>query len=145
MYKDIPQDANLVEVYKTYTNQLYERIQQALNGANSIFLDVDTKLDLTIPKLKNDDKLLNRTVYLWTIKLTSQIQSNLDALVDIFNGYSLIDFKTGMPTGHLTLWSPHRLTIDDVYLTKLNNNYKSANELLDRLFSYLQPYAIKEG
>ena len=140
MYKDIPSDGDLVAIYQTYTQQIYDRIKQALKGVDKIFMTVDdSELDLAIPKVPFPNAL-NRPVYLWTIKVITQLQSNLNALIKIFNGYSLISFETGESTPFIELWIPHRLVLDETYHTKLNNDFKSANKLLDRLFDYLNPY-----
>lgn len=140
MYKDIPSDGDLVEIYQTYTQQIYDRINQALEGVDKIFMTVDdSELDLTIPGVPYPNAL-NRPAYLWTIKVITQLQSNLNALVKIFNDYSLISFDTGGTTPFIKLWVPHRLVLDETYYTKLNDDFKSANNLLDRLFDYLQPY-----
>lgn len=140
MYQDIPRNGRLVDVYLSYTQQLYNRIRQAVKGVDSVFMeDSEAKLDLTIPPL-NDPGYLDRAMRSWTIKVTSQIQRNLDVLVDIFNGYALIDYTTGETIKYLELWSPRQLVLDETYYNKLNNNYKSANALLDRLFGYLKPY-----
>lgn len=140
MYQDIPRNGRLVDVYLSYTQQLYNRIRQAVKGVDNVFMEnSEAKLDLTIPPL-NDPGYLDRAMRSWTIKVTSQIQRNLDVLVDIFNGYALIDYTTGETIKYLELWSPRQLVLDETYYNKLNNNYKSANALLDRLFGYLKPY-----
>lgn len=140
MYQDIPRNGRLVDVYLSYTQQLYNRIRQAVKGVDNVFMEnSEAKLDLTIPPL-NDPGYLDRAMRSWTIKVTSQIQRNLDVLVDIFNGYALIDYTTGETIKYLELWSPRQLVLDETYYDKLNNNYKSANALLDRLFGYLKPY-----
>lgn len=140
MYQDIPRNGRLVDVYLSYTQQLYNRIRQAVKGVDNVFMEnSEAKLDLTIPPL-NDPGYLDRAMRSWTIKVTSQIQRNLDVLVDIFNGYALIDYTTGETIKYLYLWSPRQLVLDETYYDKLNNNYKSANALLDRLFGYLKPY-----
>lgn len=140
MYKDIPSDGDLVAIYQTYTQQIYDRIKQALEGVDKIFMTVDdSELDLTIPRVPYPNAL-NRPIYLWTIKVITQLQSNLNALIKIFNGYSLISFDTGGVTPSIELWIPHRLVLDETYYTKLNDNFKSADNLLDRLFDYLKPY-----
>ena len=140
MYQDIPRNGRLVDVYLSYTKQLYSRIRQAVKGVDNVFMEnSEAKLDLTIPPL-NDPGYLDRSMRSWTIKVTSQIQHNLDVLVDIFNGYALIDYTTGETIKYLELWSPRQLVLDETYYDKLNNNYKSANALLDRLFGYLNPY-----
>lgn len=140
MYQDIPRNGRLVDIYLSYTQQLYSRIRQAVKGVDSVFMeDSEAKLDLTILPL-NDPGYLDRSMRSWTIKVTSQIQRNLDVLVDIFNGYALIDYTTGETIKYLELWSPRQLVLDENYYDKLNNNYKSANALLDRLFGYLKPY-----
>ena len=140
MYQDIPRNGRLVDIYLSYTQQLYSRIRQAVKGVDSVFMeDSEAKLDLTILPL-NDPGNLDRSMRSWTIKVTSQIQRNLDVLVDIFNGYALIDYTTGETIKYLELWSPRQLVLDENYYDKLNNNYKSANALLDRLFGYLKPY-----
>ena len=145
MYMDIPSDGDLVAIYQTYTQQIYDRIKQALEGVNKIFMTVDdSELDLTIPRVPYPNAL-NRPAYLWTIKVITQLQGNLNALIKVFNGYSLISFDTGEATPFIKLWVPHRLVLDETYYTELNDDFKSANELLDRLFNYLKPYIKKEG
>ena len=103
-------------------------------------MDVDEQFNLKIPVLDNPGNKLNRSVYLWTIKLARQLQSNLNLLVDVYNAHELIDEITDQDTDYLVLWLPERLTLDPLYYEQLNSNFKSANALLDRLLSYVKIY-----
>lgn len=139
-YQDIPTNSELISTYTTYTQQVYDKISFLVKAVNGIFMDVDEQFNLKIPVLDNPGNKLNRSVYLWTIKLTRQLQSNLNLLVDVYNAHELIDEITDQATDYLVLWLPERLTLDPLYYEQLNSNFKSANALLDRLLSYVKIY-----
>ena len=139
-YQDIPTNSELISTYTTYTQQVYDKISFLVKAVNGIFMDVDEQFNLKIPVLDNPGNKLNRSVYLWTIRLTRQLQSNLNLLVDVYNAHELIDEITDQDTDYLVLWLPERLTLDPLYYEQLNSNFKSANALLDRLLSYVKIY-----
>lgn len=139
-YQDIPTNSELISTYTTYTQQVYDKISFLVKAVNGIFMDVDEQFNLKIPVLDNPGNKLNRSVYLWTIKLTRQLQSNLNLLVDVYNAHELIDEITDQNTDYLVLWLPERLVLDLLYYEQLNSNFKSANKLLDRLLSYVKIY-----
>ena len=139
-YQDIPTNSELISTYTNYTQQVYDKIAFLVNAVSNTFMDVDEQFNLKIPVLDNPGNKLNRSVYLWTIKLTRQLQSNLNLLVDVYNAHELIDEITDQNTDYLVLWLPERLVLDLLYYEKLNSNFKSANALLDRLLSYVKIY-----
>lgn len=139
-YQDIPINSELISTYTNYTQQVYDKIAFLVNTVNNTFMDVDEQFNLKIPVLDNPGNKLNRSVYLWTIKLTRQLQSNLNLLVDVYNAHELIDEITDQNTDYLVLWLPERLVLDLLYYEQLNSNFKSANALLDRLLSYVKIY-----
>lgn len=139
-YQDIPINSELISTYTNYTQQVYDKIAFLVNTVSNTFMDVDEQFNLKIPVLDNPGNKLNRSVYLWTIKLTRQLQSNLNLLVDVYNAHELIDEITDQNTDYLVLWLPERLTLDPLYYEQLNSNFKSANALLDRLLSYVRIY-----
>lgn len=139
-YQDIPTNSELISTYTNYTQQVYDKIAFLVNTVSNTFMDVDEQFNLKIPVLDNPGNKLNRSVYLWTIKLTRQLQSNLNLLVDVYNAHELIDEITDQDTDYLVLWLPERLVLDLLYYEKLNSNFKSANALLDRLLSYVKIY-----
>nr|DAH66209.1 MAG TPA: hypothetical protein [Caudoviricetes sp.] len=139
-YQDIPTNSELISTYTNYTQQVYDKIAFLVNTVSNTFMDVDEQFNLKIPVLDNPGNKLNRSVYLWTIKLTKQLQSNLNLLVDVYNDHELIDEITDQDTDYLVLWLPERLTLDPLYYEQLNSNFKSANALLDRLLSYVKIY-----
>lgn len=139
-YQDIPTNSELISTYTNYTQQVYDKIAFLVNTVNNTFMDVDEQFNLKIPVLDNPGNKLNRSVYLWTIKLTRQLQSNLNLLVDVYNAHELIDEITDQDTDYLVLWLPERLVLDPLYYEQLNSNFKSANALLDRLLSYVKIY-----
>ena len=139
-YQDIPTNSELISTYTTYTQQVYDKIAFLVNAVSNTFMDVDEQFNLKMPVLDNPGNKLNRSVYLWTIKLTRQLQSNLNLLVDVYNAHELIDEITDQNTDYLVLWLPERLVLDLLYYEQLNSNFKSANALLDRLLSYVKTY-----
>lgn len=139
-YQDIPTNSELISTYTNYTQQVYDKIAFLVNTVNNTFMDVDEQFNLKIPVLDNPGNKLNRSVYLWTIRLTRQLQSNLNLLVDVYNAHKLIDEITDQDTDYLVLWLPERLMLDPLYYEQLNSNFKSANALLDRLLSYVKIY-----
>lgn len=139
-YQDIPINSELISTYTNYTQQVYDKIAFLVNTVNNTFMDVDEQFNLKIPVLDNPGNKLNRSVYLWTIRLTRQLQSNLNLLVDVYNAHELIDEITDQDTDYLVLWLPERLMLDPLYYEQLNSNFKSANALLDRLLSYVKIY-----
>jgi hypothetical protein len=139
-YQDIPTNSELISTYTNYTQQVYDKIAFLVNAVSNTFMDVDEQFNLKIPVLDNPGNKLNRSVYLWTIKLTRQLQSNLNLLVDVYNAHELIDEITDQDTDYLVLWLPERLVLDPLYYEQLNSNFKSANALLDRLLSYVKIY-----
>lgn len=139
-YQDIPTNSELISTYTNYTQQVYDKIAFLVNAVSNTFMDVDEQFNLKIPVLDNPGNKLNRSVYLWTIKLTRQLQSNLNLLVDVYNAHELVDEITDQNTDYLVLWLPERLVLDLLYYEQLNSNFKSANALLDRLLSYVKIY-----
>lgn len=139
-YQDIPTNSELIPTYTTYTQQVYDKISFLVKAVNGIFMDVDEQFNLKISVLDNPGNKLNRSVYLWTIRMTRQLQSNLNLLVDVYNAHELIDEITDQNTDYLVLWLPKRLPLDPPYYEQLNSNFKSANALLDRLLSYVKTY-----
>lgn len=139
-YQDIPTNSELISTYTNYTQQVYDKIAFLVNAVSNTFMDVDEQFNLKMPVLDNPGNKLNRSVYLWTIRLTRQLQSNLNLLVDVYNAHELIDEITDQATDYLVLWLPERLTLDPLYYEQLNSNFKSANALLDRLLSYVKTY-----
>lgn len=139
-YQDIPINSELISTYTNYTQQVYDKIAFLVNTVSNTFMDVDEQFNLKMPVLDNPGNKLNRSVYLWTIRLTRQLQSNLNLLVDVYNAHELIDEITDQATDYLVLWLPERLTLDPLYYEQLNSNFKSANALLDRLLSYVKTY-----
>ena len=139
-YQDIPTNSELISTYTNYTQQVYDKIAFLVNAVSNTFMDVNEQFNLKIPVLDNPGNKLNRSVYLWTIKLTRQLQSNLNLLVDVYNAHELIDEITDQDTDYLVLWLPERLVLDPLYYEQLNSNFKSANALLDRLLSYVKIY-----
>ena len=139
-YQDIPTNSELISTYTNYTQQVYDKIAFLVNAVSNTFMDVDEQFNLKMPVLDNPGNKLNRSVYLWTIRLTRQLQSNLNLLVDVYNDHELIDEITDQDTDYLVLWLPERLTLDPLYYEQLNSNFKSANALLDRLLSYVKTY-----
>lgn len=135
---------NLVDYYITNIQAIYDRIKRLYNIVNGIFMD-DLKLnDLKISPPANASGLLNRAVYLWSINSINQLQRVLDEVVGTFNGYNLIDWTTGDSTNTIKLWKPMNLILDDDYYKHLSDNFKRANELLDQLEKYAEPYNKKE-
>ena len=139
-YRDIQPDENLISIYKQKTQQIYDKAKFLIQAVNGVFMDIDDEFNFTIPSLVNPGDLLNRAMYLWTIKVSQDVQRDLNTVVDIFNAHGLVDEITNKDTEYLIIWQPRRLVIDKVYFAKLNSNYKSANALLDRLFNYIKPY-----
>lgn len=139
-YQDIRPDDDLIAIYKQKTQQVYDKAKFLIQAVNGVFMDIDDEFNFTIPSLVNPGDLLNRAMYLWTIKVSQDVQRDLNTVVDIFNAHGLVDEITNKDTEYLIIWQPRRLVIDKVYFTKLNSNYKSANALLDRLFNYIKPY-----
>ena len=139
-YQDIPTNSELISTYTNYPQPVYDKIAFLVNAVSNTFMDVDEQFNLKIPVLDNPGNKLNRSVYLWTIKLARQLQSNLNVLVDVYNAHELIDEITDQDTDYLVLWLPERLTLDPLYYEQLNSNFKSANALLDRLLSYVKIY-----
>lgn len=139
-YQDIPINSELISTYTNYTQQVYDKIAFLVNAVSNTFMDVDEQFNLKIPVLDNSENKLNRSVYLWTIRLTRQLQSNLNLLVDVYNAHELIDEITDQATDYLVLWLPELLPLDPLYYEQLNSNFKSANALLDRLLSYVKIY-----
>ena len=139
-YQDIRPDDDLIAIYKQKTQQVYDKAKFLIQAVNGVFMDIDDEFNFTIPSLVNPGDLLNRAMYLWTIKVSQDVQRDLNAVVDIFNAHGLVDEITNKDTEYLIIWQPRRLVIDKVYFAKLNSNYKSANALLDRLFNYINPY-----
>ena len=111
-YQDIPINSELISTYTNYTQQVYDKIAFLVNAVSNTFMDVDEQFNLKIPVLDNPGNKVNRSVYLWTIKLTRQLQSNLNLLVDVYNAHELIDEITDQNTDYLVLWLPERLTLD---------------------------------
>ena len=139
-YQDIRPDDDLIAIYKQKTQQVYDKAKFLIQAVNGVFMDIDDEFNFTIPSLVSPGDLLNRAMYLWTVKVSQDVQRDLNAVVDIFNAHGLVDEITNKDTEYLIIWQPRRLVIDKVYFAKLNSNYKSANALLDRLFNYIKPY-----
>lgn len=129
----------LVNYYQSNIQSIYNRIKGLYNEA-SPFFDTEVSLpDMKIVKLDNPTGLLNHAFYLWTIACIKQLQSVMNLVVGDFNDNGIVDEDTG-DTAELKLWLPERLSVDDIYMTNLKNNFDMCNKLLDNLNSYTQEY-----
>lgn len=136
-YVDIPDTIRLISIYKNRLYMIYAKIR-ALYKMDADYFDDDEVPSFEVAKLATNEVLLNRTVYLWTIKVMLNLQQDVNQIVKAFNEDSFIDPETGKETNELKLWIPRRLTLDETYREKLNHNFKSVNALLDRLYLYLK-------
>ena len=130
----------LVGYYTTNLENIYGRTSQLYGDVNGLFMN-DDAIGYHFEPIQNPTGERGLAVYLWTIKSLETLEKALNELIGMFNGYSLIDVTTGLPTDFITLWIPTLdLVLDDDYKKKLDNDFKLANDLLDRLFKYIQPY-----
>lgn len=128
----------LVGTYVQNISSIYARVRKLKKSVLTIFAQDGEQLDLTINPPK--ESLLNRAVYLWTIDNVKHLQRVMDAVVDLCNQYGIVDINTGEANAKLELWLPRRLVIDDEYFTKLNQNFKVCNKLLDELEKHMKIY-----
>lgn len=131
--------SGLIGHYQLNLTNIYNRIKQLCDVVNKVFMPDDLDMpSLTVEPISAT--MLNRAVYLWTNRVMQHLQTVVDWLVGIYNGYHLVDMQTGKDTEMIKLWQPESLIIDENYMNNLNNDFEAVNELLDRLFEYAKPY-----
>lgn len=121
----------LTSSYRSCVQHVYDKASWLLNTVNNVFMDTDVP-KYTVPDLS--DKLNNRNAYIWIKHLMQDVQTVVNSVVSCYNNHSLIDWQTGEPTNSVSLWIPNSLSLDEL-LNNLNNDFKSANDTLDRLFN----------
>lgn len=127
----------LTSSYRACVQHVYDKAYWLLNAVNGVFMDTDVP-KYTVPDLS--DELINRNAYIWLKHLMQDVQTAVNSVVACYNDHSLIDQQTGELTSTVSLWIPNSLSLNDELLNNLNNNLKSANDTLDRLFDWIQPY-----
>ena len=127
----------LTSSYRTCVQHVYNKVSWLLNAVNGVFMDTEVP-KYTVPDLS--DELINRNAYIWLKHLMQNVQTAVNSVVARYNYHSLIDQQTGELTSTVSLWIPNSLSLNDELLNNLNNDFKSANDTLDRLFDYVEPY-----
>lgn len=127
---------NLVTYYVTNIQNIYDRIKKLYTQLDAVFMDDLDQSALQIVPPVNPNGQLNRRVRQWTIQSINDLQRVVDALVDISNGYSLVDNATGNDNETLKLWIPRQLLIDKTYEDNLADNFNRVNKLIDNISSY---------
>lgn len=127
---------NLVTYYVTNIQSIYDRIKKLYTQLDAVFMDDLDQSALQIVPPINSNGQLNRHVRQWTIKSINDLQRVVDALVDISNGYSLVDNETGNDNESLKLWIPRQLLVDKTYEDNLADNFSRVNKLIDNISSY---------
>ncbi len=122
----------LTSSYRSCVQHVYDKASWLLNAINNVFMDTDVP-KYAVPDLS--DKLINRNAYIWIKHLMQDVQTAVNSVVSCYNYHSLIDWQTGKPTNAVSLWIPSSLSLNDELLNNLNNDFKSANDTLDRLFN----------
>lgn len=123
--------------YGACTQLVYDKATKLMQAVNAVFLDVDVP-SWTVPSLS--DGLINRNAYIWCRHLMQGVQTAVNAVVACYNYHSLTDPYTGDKNAPVQLWVPNSLALNGDFLQKVNNDFKSANDTLDRLFDYVEPY-----
>lgn len=121
----------LTSSYRTCVQHVYDKASWLLNAINNVFMDTDVP-KYTVPDLS--DELSNRNAYIWFKHLMQDVQTVVNSVVSCYNNHSLIDWQTGEPTNAVSLWIPNSLSLDEL-LNNSNNDFKLANDTLDRLFN----------
>ena len=135
----LSQMSGLIGKYQLNLTNIYARVQRLCDVIDKVFMPDDLDMpSLTVEPISAT--MLNRAVYLWTNRVMQHLQTVIDWLVGIYNGYNLVDTQTGDDTETLKLWQPESLIINEDYLNNLNNDFEAVNESLDRLFEYAKPY-----
>lgn len=135
----LSQMSGLIGKYQLNLTNIYARVQRLCDVIDKVFMPDDLDMpSLTVEPISAT--MLNRAVYLWTNRVMQHLQTVIDWLVGIYNGYNLVDTQTGDDTETLKLWQPESLIINEDYLNNLNNDFEAVNELLDCLFEYAKPY-----
>lgn len=127
----------LTSSYRTCVQHVYNKASWLLNAVNGVFMDTDVP-KYTVPSLP--DGLINRNAYIWCRHLMQDVQTAVNAVVACYNYHSLTDPYTGNKNVPVQLWVPNSLALNGDFLQKVNNDFKSANDALDRLFDWIQPY-----
>lgn len=127
---------NLVTYYVTNIQSIYDRIKKLYTQLDAVFMDDLDQSALQIVPPVNPNGQLNRLVRQWTIQSINDLQRVVDALVDISNGYSLVDNATGNDNETLKLWIPRQLLVDETYENNLADNFNRVNKLIDNISSY---------
>lgn len=128
---------NLIENYQTNIRSIYQRITDLYNKGQPFFDD-----DVKVPQLTVDDppeKIMNRALYLWTIRCIQDLQTAMNEIVGLYNGAGIIDYDVG-DTELVKLWLPDSLLLNDDYFNRLANDWKQCNEVLDKLDKILQTF-----
>lgn len=130
---------DLAQTYQTNIRSIYDRVLVMYQRGQPFY-----ETDVTVPKLTPlppPTEVMNRAFYLWTLQCIHQLQDVMNVLIKLYNDTGIIDYDIG-DTPLLDLWLPRRLKIDDVYVSKLANDFKECNEVLDHLDQCLQPFLV---
>lgn len=127
----------LTSSYRTCVQHVYDKASWLLSAVNGVFMDTEVP-KYTVPDLS--DELINRNAYIWLKHLMQDVQTAVNAVVECYNYHSLTDPYTGDKNAPVQLWVPNSLALNSDFLQKVNNDFKSANDALDRLFDWIQPY-----
>ena len=130
---------DLAQTYQTNIRSIYDRVLVMYQRGQPF-----NERDVTVPKLTPlppPTEVMNRACYLLTFECIGQLQDVINILIKLYNDTGIIDYDVG-DTPLLDLWLPRRLKIDDVYVSKLANDFKECNEVLDHLDQYLQPFLV---
>lgn len=121
----------LISSYRSCVQHVYDKASWLLNSVNNVYMDTDIP-KYTVPDLS--DELNNRNAYILFKHLMQDVQAVVNSVVSCYNNHSLIDWQTGEPTNAVSLWIPNSLSLDEL-LNNSNNDFKLANDTLDRLFN----------
>lgn len=136
-YTPINDLATFLSSYRACTQLVYDKANKLMQAVNSVFLDADMP-SWTVPSLP--DGLINRNAYIWCRHLMQGVQAAVNTVVACYNYHSLTNPYTGEKNALVQLWVPNSLALNGDFLQKVNNDFKSANDTLDRLFDWIQPY-----
>ena len=139
-YTPINDLTTFLDSYGACTQLVYDKATKLMQAVNAVFLDVDVP-SWTVPSLS--DGLINRNnrnAYIWCRHLMQGVQAAVNTVVACYNFHSLTDPYTGDKNAPVQLWVPNSLALNGDFLQKVNNDFKSANDALDRLFDWIQPY-----
>lgn len=132
LLKGVMQLADLVKDVTQNTQAIYNRLTKMYQFEIKATGDIDRAVPTLQVKTCPSD-LLNRATWLWLRSTLTELQRQVNLVVDLYNYANYIDMTSFSYTPAIELAIPESLVID---MSVLDKEFKRINNLLDQLDGY---------